>query len=106
MEYMQVSNVVVIERQASDLRTVAKYHDALLETCNDYEKSGAFLFKMVSAELEKKYRGIVVSFTYKHKILYKGGFPESRVEPFLYITFYNQKDYNKFKIVEGLLGKD
>lgn len=106
MPLNEMPAVHIAEYKVSELRTLCRYYGALHEVSNDLGKSAAMVHSMINAELERKYSGIKVIFDSKRVKSFINGFHEVSMEPYLVLMFDNQKSYNKFKLVEGLVGKD
>lgn len=96
--------IIVISKEPGELRTTAKYHDTFVELCATLNKSSDMLFALIKAELEKKYKGLEVEIA--HVLQQRNGRKSFDRIPKLVLKFYDTKHYNKFKLVEGLIGKE
>jgi len=104
MEHTKKREVIVIGKEPRELRTTAKYHDAFVELCTTLNKSSDMLFALIKAELEKKYKGLEVEVAYTLHL--RDGIKSFERIPKLVLKFHDTKYYNKFKLVEGLVGKE
>lgn len=106
MEHIKVGDVIEVHAETHELRTTKIYHDTLVDISTNRTKSGVMLFGLIKAELEKKYNGVNVDFKFASQVLPNKGWLKHYDVPTLVLTFHNGKTYNKFKLVEGLVGKE
>jgi hypothetical protein len=107
MEYVvKTDTMILIKRKVSELKTTKIYHDTFVDVFTNSGKSGAFLFSLIIAEFKRKYKGVDVKFDASTKTVRSGGWIQQECTPYVTLTFYDPKVFNKFKMVEGLLGKE
>jgi len=109
MNHTNSSEVTVIRKEAGELKSTQAYHDSLIEISTDRSKSGSMVIGLIKAELEGKYNELEVDFEFDLKLRPKNSknrWTEYESAPKLILKFYNKRSYNKFKLVEGLIGKD
>jgi hypothetical protein len=104
MGHIKEHEIIVISKEPGELRTTAKYHDTLVELCTNLNKSSDMLFALMKAELERKYKGLEVELAFI--LQQRHGRKSFDRIPKLVLKFYDTKYYNKFKLVEGLVGKE
>ncbi len=103
---VKTDTMILTKRKVSELRTTNIYHDTLVDVFTNRDKSGAVLFSLIIAEFKRKYKGVEVKFDVSTETVRRGGWIQLEYTPYVTLTFYDPKVFNKFKMVEGLLGKE